>query len=266
MNYLPLTQEPLKLKRKNMSDVGVNLLSRFVELLNDAMIKAGCDKLWYQPDNTPKWPYRYFWVYLRESQERDFIVRINFTNKDAFQVQLSHFGAKAPQEVDFMSNSLSSQIQHLKGWPPLVKVSSESDCALLAPSIADHFQRIRAHLDSGGTLPLRGTSHLEIAIGNFLRQRDSKSWVRWHKLDFLGQRDLDLALPSQKIAIEIQGDYWHRLPGAKERDQVKKTLLLENGWSLIWAWESCVREQFPNIEGALSQIRLGNRFIELKKN
>jgi len=44
---------------------------------------------------------------------------------------------------------------------------------------------------------------------------------------------LDFAIPTKKVAIECDGDYWHSLPGAKENDARKDTYLANHGWKVL---------------------------------
>jgi len=69
----------------------------------------------------------------------------------------------------------------------------------------------------------------------------------------------------EKIAIEIQGNFWHKRKGQKEKDELKKNDLLNNGWSLIWAWEGGIKGKFEKVLDALNSIRNGIDFIEAKK-
>ncbi len=49
--------------------------------------------------------------------------------------------------------------------------------------------------------------------------------------------ELDIYIPSLKIAIEYQGNYWHGLEMVKERDDRKKQLCEEMGICLIEVWD-----------------------------
>lgn len=41
---------------------------------------------------------------------------------------------------------------------------------------------------------------------------------------------IDIALPERKIAIEIDGMYWHRLPSQKRKDRNRSRILHRQGW------------------------------------
>ncbi len=54
----------------------------------------------------------------------------------------------------------------------------------------------------------------------------------------LGGLELDIYYPELNIAIEYQGNYWHSLPEAIERDNIKKVLCNNKGIKLIEVWDN----------------------------
>ncbi|PKK83648.1 MAG: hypothetical protein CVT49_07785 [candidate division Zixibacteria bacterium HGW-Zixibacteria-1] len=264
MAYRDLTQEPLAVGLKNATPEARLLVKMFVDGLNELMQKSGYDKIWYQPDDSTAWLMRWYWMYHYKSEKRDFITRLNFESRHSFQINFSHFGARIPAEVEFLPEALMKDLKY-KGFPAHVLIKDAKDCQKYMPLIAEHYIRIRRHLEAGGTLPLRGCSHIEIALGSYLSMNDKATWTRWEKPVFLGRREVDLCSLKEKIAIEIQGDYWHRRKEIKEKDTNKKEDLLANGWSVVWAWEGGIKEKFHLVLDALDQVRNGQRFVEIKK-
>ncbi len=197
MPYEPLTQDPISVGLKDAAPEAVRILKLFVAGLNRHMLKVGRENIWYQPDNS-KWPQRYFWMFLCKSEKRDFITRIEFAGKYAVQVDFSHFGAKKPKPVEFMSPQLFESLQY-KGFPPHVRMKTAEDLERFLPLIANHYDRILMHLKSGGILPPRGWSHIEVALKAYLRVHDRGNWTSWDKLDFLGRREVDM-IPSAVTA------------------------------------------------------------------
>lgn len=53
---------------------------------------------------------------------------------------------------------------------------------------------------------------------------------------------VDIALPQPKIAIEADGDYWHSLAAAQQRDARKDAALTALGWTVFRFWEHEIRE------------------------
>ena len=81
----------------------------------------------------------------------------------------------------------------------------------------------------------------------------------------------DIAFPSKKVAIFVNGCYWHRCPNCnpsfpkthqdfwkekfkqnKERDKNKINDLQEDGWKVIVIWECKIKK---NIEECLNKIK-----------
>lgn len=44
---------------------------------------------------------------------------------------------------------------------------------------------------------------------------------------------IDIAFPDQKLAIELDGDYWHSTKKNRQRDKMKDSILKREGWSII---------------------------------
>jgi len=53
---------------------------------------------------------------------------------------------------------------------------------------------------------------------------------------------VDLAFPQQKIAIEIDGDYWHSTPRQKDKDRIRDERLKKIGWKILRIKEFEVRK------------------------
>ncbi|MEZ5065901.1 MAG: hypothetical protein R3B81_14300 [bacterium] len=265
MTTQPLTQDPLSLDLKRADTAGRALFGHFVKMLNREMVKLGLDHVWYQPDASRNYPNRYFWMFHYESQARDFITRLNFVSTSAITVQVSHFGARRPDEIEFVPDGLFSRLVYPKKSPPEVRIERREDVDFYAPLFAEHYQRIVEHLRRGGKLTARGWSHLEVALKGFLNSRDSGRWIGWFRPAFLGRREIDIANEVEKIAIEVQGSHWHTQTGMAERDAAKKADILAAGWKLIWAWEGAVRDRhgFPSVLEALQTIRSGVPFVEI---
>jgi len=67
---------------------------------------------------------------------------------------------------------------------------------------------------------------------------------------------VDVALPQYQIAIEADGDYWHSIPKAKERDQRKNDYLAMLGWKLFRFTETEIRRSASAcIEQVLEYIK-----------
>jgi len=62
----------------------------------------------------------------------------------------------------------------------------------------------------------------------------------------------DIVFPEMKLAVFADGDYWHNLPGKREKDLKQNQVLKENGWTVLRFWG---REINSDIEGCVNKIR-----------
>jgi DNA mismatch endonuclease, patch repair protein len=58
--------------------------------------------------------------------------------------------------------------------------------------------------------------------------------------------NIDIAFPEHKIAVYIDGDYWHNLPGYKERDEKINKILAYDGWIVLRFWEHDIKNNIDN--------------------
>jgi len=61
------------------------------------------------------------------------------------------------------------------------------------------------------------------------------------QIPLLGITIADFLLPN-KIVIYADGDYWHTLPGRKEKDMIINQKLAENGYKVYRFWEKDIRK------------------------
>lgn len=55
--------------------------------------------------------------------------------------------------------------------------------------------------------------------------------------------EADFLLPQHKIWIEVQGSYFHSLPGALEADSLRHAALEMAGWKPVFLWEFDIRSR-----------------------
>lgn len=69
----------------------------------------------------------------------------------------------------------------------------------------------------------------------------------------VGKRDywLDFYIPSFKLAVECNGDYWHNLPERKERDKRLKEYVESTGRRIVFIWEHEIKDEWFQIEDYL---------------
>jgi len=57
---------------------------------------------------------------------------------------------------------------------------------------------------------------------------------------------VDFYLPEYRIVIQADGDYWHNLPGRKEKDERQDKVLIFNGFNVYRFWEHEINESVKN--------------------
>lgn len=68
---------------------------------------------------------------------------------------------------------------------------------------------------------------------------------------------LDFYIPSLKLVIECNGDYWHNLPERKQRDKELKEYVESTGRKIIFIWEHEINDDWFDI---LDYIKGGDEF------
>ena len=59
-----------------------------------------------------------------------------------------------------------------------------------------------------------------------------------------GKYYLDFYIPSLKLVIECNGDYWHNLPKRKQRDKELKKYVEGTGRKIIFIWEHEINDDW----------------------
>ncbi len=71
----------------------------------------------------------------------------------------------------------------------------------------------------------------------------------------------DFLLPQYKIWIEIQGGYFHTLPGAVERDALRFVMIEHAGWRPIFWWEDDIRNRLHDIMNQIPELYMVDRAL-----
>jgi very-short-patch-repair endonuclease len=79
-------------------------------------------------------------------------------------------------------------------------------------------------------------------------EKDFCALLRLHDLHFETQYKfenfvLDIAFPALKLAVEVDGDYWHSLPNIQEKDARKDAALEAAGWRVLHVPEWQIRQE-----------------------
>lgn len=74
------------------------------------------------------------------------------------------------------------------------------------------------------------TSKISAAAVDQWATSESVLWVQEY---ILGPYAIDLALPLEQIAIELDGEFWHSIPRVVANDKRKNTYLANRGWTVV---------------------------------
>lgn len=74
------------------------------------------------------------------------------------------------------------------------------------------------------------TSKISVAAVDGWAASESVLWVQEY---IFGPYAIDLALPLEQIAVELDGEFWHSLPRSVANDKRKDTYLANHGWTVV---------------------------------
>lgn len=74
--------------------------------------------------------------------------------------------------------------------------------------------------------------------------------------------EADFLLPQHKIWIEIQGSYFHSLPGQIEKDSLRYAAIEMAGWKPVFLWEFDIRTRLPEILNEIGVFYEVDRAVE----
>ena len=77
-----------------------------------------------------------------------------------------------------------------------------------------------------------------------------KKWIQFP----LGKYKTDFAIPAIKLAVECDGEYWHRQPQAKAHDQKRDSELARFGWTVVRYKEIDIKGNMDGIRNDLQVI------------
>ena len=82
------------------------------------------------------------------------------------------------------------------------------------------------------SMPKEGTS-IEIAMKKYLSDRGI-NFI--HQYNFNDKFSCDFAIPSHKIIIECDGEYWHNYPHGTPKDSSRDKYITVCGWKVLRFW------------------------------
>jgi len=98
-------------------------------------------------------------------------------------------------------------------------------------------------------------SKQEILLYNELKKYIPEEKLKTQYGVFLGKglaTLIDIAIPDEKIAVYVDGEYWHSFPDRTKRDKIITKKLEEKGWKVLRFWAE--RDVEKNIKWCVDQV------------
>ena len=83
-------------------------------------------------------------------------------------------------------------------------------------------------------------SSIEVKIQNFLKQLGIEFFTHQYMHIEHGYQ-CDIFIPSKKLIIECDGNYWHKYPTGTDIDKVRTSELISKGFKILRLWESEIK-------------------------
>ena len=87
--------------------------------------------------------------------------------------------------------------------------------------------------------PLEDTS-IEVKIQNFLKKLGIEFFTHQH-MNIKHSYRCDILIPSMKMVIETDGDYWHKYPTGTDMDHIRTKELISKGFKVLRLWEKDIK-------------------------
>lgn len=147
---------------------------------------------------------------------------------------------------------------HAKEEPWNKGLTKEDDERLLTASkrrireiAADNIKMLENLSTGTDDKKFNNTSSIEYIIKDIL----SNNGIKFiHQFNFFDLFVCDFAIPSKKVLIECDGNYWHDWPNGLTKDKVRKRQAKENGWKMLRLWESDIKNDITSCEKRIFQL------------
>ena len=70
----------------------------------------------------------------------------------------------------------------------------------------------------------------------------------------IGDAKVDFILPDNRIAIRVQGEYWHKQPATEAKDIIQRERLIAMGWKVVDIWTNDIKN---NLEETMRKALIG---------
>jgi hypothetical protein len=94
-------------------------------------------------------------------------------------------------------------------------------------------------------------------------QTNTLPWPSWMTTDSKNW-EADFLVPQYKIWIEVQGSYFHTLPGQVETDALRFAYIQSVGWRPIFWWDYDIEGRLQDLMNSVPEFYVVNRGFEAK--
>lgn len=124
------------------------------------------------------------------------------------------------------------------------------------PSVANR-KKFCSRTCAGLGRPIRGTSKIETdSVALWRGQNPAIDVVTGMRI---GRWSIDMAIPAARVAVEIDGTYWHSLPNMVEKDKRKDAALALKGWRVV---RVPVTNETPQEVAAMISTAVNSRLLQ----
>jgi len=136
--------------------------------------------------------------------------------------------SKWRKDKDFIKANMQWREQlSPEDWQRITRKSTDAMKAFWQSLTPDERLAVNANGRKAASL-VRPTS-IELAIEELLKSLG----ITFESQKPIGKFIVDIYIPTKKMVIECDGDYWHALPSAIKRDKAKAKLLSSLGYNLL---------------------------------
>ena len=93
-------------------------------------------------------------------------------------------------------------------------------------------------------------------------QTNPLPWADWQLKEGTRNWEPDILVPQYRIWIEVQGSYFHTLPGAVEQDALRFAYIESVGWRPIFWWEEDIRYRLQDLMNSVPEFYQVDRAFE----
>lgn len=151
---------------------------------------------------------------------------------------------------------------------------SQAPVLIICKDHGEFWQRAENHWIGSGcpSCAAAGKSRGEQSLAEFLESNDIE--IERNDRQVIRPRELDIVVPSSRLAVEYHGTFWHSDRFDKKRDREKHELVAAKGYRLITVWEHdwqdsrtrpIVERMLLNACGASRDASIGARKCDVRQ-